>query len=139
MGESVFLQILTPHGSAIESKVEEVTVPGRDGEFGVLPSHTPYLAIVDAGILSYRKDGRKENLALRGGFAEVNEDRVVILSEEVYLPQDIDLEDLSSKEKDISTSLEEAMNRGEETDDLLEEAEFINTLKSIAGDFNKKP
>jgi F-type H+-transporting ATPase subunit epsilon len=71
--------------------VDEVEIPGAEGYFGVLPGHTPLLAMLTAGELWYRKGGEKYYLSIAFGFAEVLPDRVTILAEIAERPDEIDV------------------------------------------------
>jgi F-type H+-transporting ATPase subunit epsilon len=132
MARTVSLKILTPLGSVIDTEAEDVAAPGAVGEFGILPEHTPYLAALTSGILTYTSDGRKNVIAIRGGVAEVNDDQVVILTEETIFPEDIDLEDLKAREKVLKADLEEALDRGKPGDPIQEEIIFIELLRALA-------
>ncbi|HMU38291.1 MAG TPA: ATP synthase F1 subunit epsilon [Pseudomonadota bacterium] len=80
------LQVVTPEGKTLEQEVDEVTVPGLLGEFGVLPGHVPMLSAIKTGVLRYRKGSDKGLLAVGAGFAEVNgRDKVVALVQRAVL------------------------------------------------------
>ena len=85
------LQIVSADRSLVNEQVDEVEIPGADGYFGVLPGHTPLLALLGAGELWYRQGQDKHYLMLAFGFAEVQPDRVTILAETAERPDDIDL------------------------------------------------
>ena len=85
------LQIVSADRSLVDETVDEVEIPGADGYFGVLPGHTPLLAILGAGELWYRQGNEKHYLAIAFGFAEVQPDRVTILAEIAEKPDDIDV------------------------------------------------
>jgi len=70
--------------------VDEVVAPGADGYFGVLPGHTPLLALLQVGMLWYRKGQEKFYLAIAFGFAEVLPDRVTILAQIAETAEEID-------------------------------------------------
>ena len=72
--------------------MDEAVLPGYEGEFGVLPGHTQLLAILNVGILWYRKGSAINKIALGGGFAEVTHDRVVVLADTAERADEIDLE-----------------------------------------------
>jgi F-type H+-transporting ATPase subunit epsilon len=75
------LEVLTPQKSAVTAEVDEVTVPGLAGEFGVLPGHTPFLSALRAGTLSWRGKGGAGSLHIGPGYCEVDgKDRVVVLT-----------------------------------------------------------
>jgi F-type H+-transporting ATPase subunit epsilon len=85
------LEIVTPDRSVVTDRVDEVEIPGSEGYFGVLPGHTPLLAILKVGELWYRKGGEKIYLSIAFGFAEVLPDRVTILAQLAERPDDIDV------------------------------------------------
>jgi F-type H+-transporting ATPase subunit epsilon len=88
----MLLEIVAPSRQVVRSeRVDEVIAPGSEGEFGVLPGHTPFLATLRVGMLSYREGADWHHLAVEWGYAEVGPDRVVILAEGADRAADIDL------------------------------------------------
>jgi F-type H+-transporting ATPase subunit epsilon len=81
------LEVLTPQKTAVTAEVDEVTVPGLAGEFGVLPGHTPFLTALKAGTLSWRGKSGAGSLAIGAGYCEVDgKDRVVVLTQSAQKP-----------------------------------------------------
>ena len=87
----ITLEIVTPDRAIVTERVDEVEIPGAEGNFGVLPGHTPLLAMLSIGELWYRKGSDKHYLAIAFGFAEVLPDRVTVLAELAEKPEDIDV------------------------------------------------
>jgi len=85
------LQIVSADRSLVNEQVDEVEIPGADGYFGVLPGHTPLLALLGMGQLWYRQGQDKHYLALAFGFAEVQPDRVTILAQIAERADEIDI------------------------------------------------
>jgi F-type H+-transporting ATPase subunit epsilon len=85
------LEIVTPDRSVVREQVDEVEIPGAEGYFGVLPGHTPLLAMLKVGELWYRQGSEKSYLSIAFGFAEVLPDRVTILAQLAERPDDIDV------------------------------------------------
>jgi F-type H+-transporting ATPase subunit epsilon len=85
------LQIVSTDRSLVNESVDEVEIPGSDGYFGVLPGHTPLLAMLGAGELWYRQGQDKHYLLVGLGFVEVQPDRVTILSRVAERPEEIDV------------------------------------------------
>jgi F-type H+-transporting ATPase subunit epsilon len=85
------LQIVSADRSLLNETVDEVVIPGFDGYFGVLPGHTPMLAVLQVGELWYRQGQEKHYVALAFGFAEVLPDRVTILAQIAEKADEIDL------------------------------------------------
>ncbi len=81
MADELMLEIVTPEKMAFSGKVEDVTIPGAEGEFGVLRGHAALLSAVDIGELNFTREGKKTYYALNTGYAEVTGDKVTILVE----------------------------------------------------------
>jgi F-type H+-transporting ATPase subunit epsilon len=76
------LEVLTPQKTAVTAEVDEVTVPGLAGEFGVLPGHTPFLTALKPGLLTWRGRSGSGSLQIGNGYCEVDgKDRVIILTQ----------------------------------------------------------
>jgi F-type H+-transporting ATPase subunit epsilon len=82
--------VVTRERKIVEADVDEVILPAYDGEIGVLPGHTPLLAMLKVGIMRYRSGGKTSSLVLTWGFAEVLPDRVIVMAETARLPAEID-------------------------------------------------
>ena len=85
------LQIVSADRLLVEDQVDEVEVPGADGYLGILPGHTPLLALLQVGELWYRKGQEKVYLSIAFGFAEIQPDRVTILAEIAEKAEEIDI------------------------------------------------
>jgi F-type H+-transporting ATPase subunit epsilon len=86
------LEIVTPDRALLREEVDEVVVPGSQGEFGVLPGHTPLLSTLKIGELWYRQGQEKHYLAIAFGFVEVLPDRVTVLAQVGERAQEIDVQ-----------------------------------------------
>jgi len=85
------LEIVTPDRSVVADSVDEVEIPAADGYLGVLPGHTPMLAMLQIGELWYRQGSEKHYASIAFGFAELLPDRVTILAELAERPDEIDV------------------------------------------------
>jgi F-type H+-transporting ATPase subunit epsilon len=85
------LHIVSADRSLVNETVDEVEIPGADGYFGVLPGHTPLLALLQVGELWFRQGQEKHYLLIAFGFAEVLPDRVTILAETAERADEIDV------------------------------------------------
>jgi F-type H+-transporting ATPase subunit epsilon len=83
------LDIVTPDQS-FSYEVDEVAMPGIEGDFGVLPGHTPLFAGLRTGTMWYRQGSEKHFLAVSVGFVEVLPDRVTVLSQVAERAEDLD-------------------------------------------------
>ena len=83
------LNIVTPD-QALSYEVDEVAMPGQEGDFGVLPGHTPLFAGLRTGTMWYRQGSEKHYLAVSVGFAEVLPDQVTVLAQVAERAEDLD-------------------------------------------------
>jgi F-type H+-transporting ATPase subunit epsilon len=91
--EKLFLlEIVTPQGLAVSSKVEEAYIPGSQGDFGVLPGHAPFLTSLRIGELHYRQDNKVHSVSINHGFAEVTSAKTTLLTDTAELAGEIDVE-----------------------------------------------
>jgi F-type H+-transporting ATPase subunit epsilon len=90
VADRLTLEIATPTRLLVSEQVDEVIAPGSQGYFGVLPGHAPFLTTLGVGDLTYRIGAAEHHLALAGGFAEVRNDKVIVLADAAERPEDID-------------------------------------------------
>ena len=91
MASQLTLSIVTPERELVRVQADEVELPGSEGYFGVLPGHTPMLATLTVGRLTYRVGQDVRVLAISTGLAEVLPDAVTVLSRIAELAEDIDI------------------------------------------------
>jgi F-type H+-transporting ATPase subunit epsilon len=89
--EKLILEIVTPERRVVKEEVDEVVCPGIEGEFGVLPGHTPFLTALKIGELNYRIGDQRKYIAITWGYAEVDGDRVEILADMAETAEEIDI------------------------------------------------
>jgi F-type H+-transporting ATPase subunit epsilon len=90
MDGTIHLEVVTPDGLKLAADVSEFTAPSVDGEFGVLPGHVPLLAALTTGIVSYVLGGEKHAVAVGPGFAEVSDDKALLITDRFIKKEDID-------------------------------------------------
>jgi F-type H+-transporting ATPase subunit epsilon len=119
------LHIVSADRSLVNETVDEVEIPGADGYFGVLPGHTPLLALLGAGELWYRQGSEKVYVSIAFGFAEVQPDRVTILAQIAEKAEDIDVARAEAAKKRAEERLAQA------TADMDFERARIALIKSL--------
>jgi F-type H+-transporting ATPase subunit epsilon len=90
VAERLTLELATPTRLVVSVEADEVVAPGSLGYFGVLPGHAPLLATLGVGEVTYRIGRDEHHVAVSGGFAEVRNDKVIILADSAETPADID-------------------------------------------------
>lgn len=86
------VEIVTPEKRILSVQADEAMVPGGHGLFGVRPGHTPFLSLMEPGVLTVVEGGRRENYFVAGGFAEVSGDKVLVLADAAEPVASIDVE-----------------------------------------------
>jgi len=92
MADEILLEIVTPERMVFSDLVDQVTIPGSEGQFGVLKGHTPMLSFVDIGELNLVKEGKRFYYAINTGYAEVASNKVTLLVETAERADAIDKE-----------------------------------------------
>jgi F-type H+-transporting ATPase subunit epsilon len=124
MADRLTLEVATPTRLVVSELVDEVVAPGTEGYFGVLPGHAPFLTTLGIGELTYRQGREERHLALVGGFAEVRNDKVIILADTAEFPEEIDR---PRAEQARSRAELRLTGRGQETD-----LDYERGLRSLA-------
>ena len=101
------IEVVTPHGQLLSEDVNEVVIPAREGEIGVLPGHVPLLTLLDIGKLTLIKNGQATDVFLNSGYAEVARDKVTILAEAAEIAENIDVARAEKAQKRAEQRLKE--------------------------------
>ena len=129
----LMLKVLTPEGSILEGDVSEVTLPGSEGELGVLPAHAALLTKIIPGALAYRAPDGQGTIAVGRGVAEVRDDRVIVLVERAVPAEEIDAAALEAKRKQLIVEREVGMIDAERLEAIDDELAQIEVELRISG------
>ena len=114
----LLLEIVTPDRRALSTEVDEVRAPGLQGGFGVRTGHTPFLSALRPGELVYVAGGAEHHLAIGTGFAQVSDNRVLVLTELAERPEQIDVARAQSDAASATQELTTATNLDDATYEL---------------------
>ena len=123
------LEVVTPYKKTYSEDVEMVTIPGVDGEYGILPLHVPLITALKPGEVRIQKGGQETSFATGGGFAEVMPDRVTILTDAAINANDVD-ESAAQTAIDRAKAALEETNLGSE-EQAAAEAAIANSLAQL--------
>jgi len=99
---TLHLEIVTPSGSIFDGQVTEVTLPGEEGEFGVLPEHASLTTLLSAGMIDFVKEDKvTESVVINWGHVQVGENKVIVLADGAVAIR-------GDNESDIAKALTEA-------------------------------
>ena len=78
---SIRLKVISSRKVLVDEEVQEVSLPSLEGYMGILPGHRPLILALSEGDITYRLAGREERLTVRGGFAEVLPEKVLVFTD----------------------------------------------------------
>lgn len=107
IADKIQLTITTPRGVKFEEPADMVTLRAIDGVMGILPGHARVSTILGDGILRISNDGEDKLLAVFGGIAEINNDKIDIYSTIAQPPEEIDLDRAEEDRERARKALEE--------------------------------
>ncbi len=123
------LSVVTPASSLFDEEAASVTIPAWDGEVGVLPGHARFLAKLGIGEMRMNLGGREDRLFIEGGFVQVADDRVTVLTDRACPLQDIDVQGAQER----AEGLRQGMNGPE----YAEATARYLTMKRVKDRFNE--
>lgn len=133
----LLLEIVSPDKFLFSGYVDQVVVPGVEGNFGILPGHCHFLSILGVGELHYRIANCTQYMLVLWGFAEVTAEKVTILAEVAERAEDIDVEQAQAS----VIKEEERLERGGLPSDVEEAKISLQKAKlrrSVADRFQKQ-
>ena len=128
MADTIHFDLVSPEQMLLSEDVIMVTLPGTEGYFGVLAGHAPVISTLRPGVIEV-KGGESGDLRLfvRGGFAEVDPTKIVVLAEEAILLDNFDVEALESRIKNTEEDLSAAKTETER----VRVAETLDYLRQL--------
>jgi F-type H+-transporting ATPase subunit epsilon len=100
--------LVSPENLLFSGEVEQVDVPGSEGDFGVLAGHAPLVSTLRPGILTIFANGQRQRIAVFGGFAEVSPSGLTVLADSAAAVEDIDNAVVAGEIKDTEEDLADA-------------------------------
>ncbi|WP_439407643.1 F0F1 ATP synthase subunit epsilon [Bradyrhizobium sp. DASA03076] len=123
--------LVSPEKLAFSGEVDQVDVPGWEGDFGVLAGHAPFVAAVRPGILTIIAGGQKQKVIVLGGLAEVSDDRLTVLADVATSLDELDRAQFADKIAEMQEKLSE--HEGSELDLAIAR---LDHYKSIQQELN---
>ncbi|MBK20090.1 MAG: F0F1 ATP synthase subunit epsilon [Rhodospirillaceae bacterium] len=122
MADTVEFELVAPEELLFSEPVELVVVPGAEGDFGVLPGHSPLISTLRTGVIAvYENDAVNRRIFVSGGFAEVTPERCTVLADEAVALETAD-----------RASIEERVKADREAVDAADEADKDNAVSALA-------
>ena len=118
--------LVSPEKLAFSGEVDQVDIPGMEGDFGVLSGHAPVVAAIRPGILTVITGGTREKIIVLGGLAEVSDNKLTVLADVATSMEDLDRAEFADRISGMQEKLAE--KEGSELDRALER---LDQFKSI--------
>lgn len=123
MAEQLQLEIVTPERMMLETSAEWVTVPGSEGELGILPEHVPLVTSLDSGVLQFSSEGAVKRVAVHYGYAQVQGTTVTVLAQMAEDAEGIDLGRAQEAERRAREKLAELIDTQNEEENRVKKYE----------------
>ena len=111
-------ELVSPEKLVFSGEVEQVDVPGAEGDFGVLAGHAPFVTTLRPGILTVHGTGGAQQIVVLGGFAEVSADGLTVLADVAEAVEGIDRGMIAARISEMESRIEK-MEPGDELDKLI--------------------
>ena len=119
--------LVSPEKLAFSGEVDQVDIPGVEGDFGVLAGHAPVIAAVRPGILTVATGGAHRKIIVLGGLAEVSDNRVTVLADVATSIQDVDRAQFAETIAEMEAKLAE--KEGSELDHAIERLDHFKSIQ----------
>ncbi len=127
MAEKLTFNLVSPERELFADDVDEVIVPGVEGEFGVLADHSPFMSVLAPGLLVVKNGGTEKQLFVRGGFADVTPAGLTVLAE-FAVPVEELKGDVLVAQKELATA---DLAAAEEPDAVFQAQKAVDTLAAF--------
>lgn len=125
------LDIVTPTRKLISATCSTISIPGYKGELGILPEHTNLVTTVDIGVVKYDEDGITKKVAVKGGFAEISQNKIMLLVDQGLRQSDVKPAELTQKSQELDRKLVAAEVGLEEREPLFAERVWLDTCLQL--------
>jgi|SRR6185437_1531241 len=119
--------LVSPEKLLFSGDVEQVDVPGAEGDFGVLAGHAPTVATLRPGILTVHAGGSAQKIVVLGGFAEVSADGLTVLADTAEAAENIDRGMIAERIGEMEQRIEK-MEPGNTLDRLITRLDHFKTI-----------
>ncbi len=123
--------LVSPEKIAFTGEVDQVDIPGIEGDFGVLAGHAPIVAGIRPGIITVFAGAERQKIIVHGGIAEFSDNRLTVLSEVATSLEELDRAELAETIADMEEKLRE-----KEADEFDLALERLDHFKSIQNELN---
>jgi F-type H+-transporting ATPase subunit epsilon len=129
---SLNVRVITPDKVVWDASAEELILPSSTGQLGILTDHAPLLTALDIGVMRLKADGKWTSIVLMEGFAEVEDNKITILSNGAEEGSNIDPSTAQSELEKVTLLVDEATTKKEKIEATLELRKAKARLQAVA-------
>jgi len=107
MADKLNFSLVSPERELFSGDVDQVDIPGTEGDLGVLPNHSPLMAAIRTGTITVYQDGAETAFFVQGGFADVTPTGLTVLAERAIALGDLDRADIEAQITNVEASLDD--------------------------------
>lgn len=126
---SLHFEFVSPERVLFSGDVDQVDLPGAEGDMGILPLHAPIVTALRPGVVTIFNQGRREEVVVVGGFAEMSPAGLTILADRAVAREDFDTAELAADIKDTEEDVADAKDDAER-DKLTRHLEQLRSLQT---------
>lgn len=112
MADKLNVSLVSPERELFTGQVDQVDLPGSEGDLGILPNHAPLMAALTTGVVVMFNGGKEEKYLVQGGFADVTPSGLTILAESAVSLDKLDRDELKRQIDDAKAELDDLTDEG---------------------------
>lgn len=129
MADTLKFSLVSPERELYSGDVEQVDIPGTEGNLGVMPNHSPLMAAIRTGVITVMENGAETKFFVQGGFADVTPSGLTVLAERAVAMDALDKADIEAQISAVEASLS-----GLTGDAALAASQNLDGLRAILAD-----
>ena len=107
MADKLLFSLVSPEAELFSGEVDQVDIPGTEGDLGILPNHSPVMAAIRTGAITVYEGGQEIKYFVQGGFADATPDGLTVLAEQATLMSEVDRASIDAEIEQAKAALEE--------------------------------
>lgn len=128
MADKLTFSLVSPEAELFSGDVDQVNIPGSEGDLGILPNHSPLMAAIRTGAITVFADGAETQYFVQGGFADVTPAGLTVLAEKASLLSDVNADALKADIDSATAALKDL-----EGEAALAMQQNLDGLKAVSG------
>ena len=105
MADTLLFSLVSPERELYSGNVDQVDIPGTEGNFGVMPNHSPLMAAIRTGVITVTENSAETQFFVQGGFADVTPSGLTVLAEQAVAMSDLNKADVEEQIASVEASL----------------------------------